>query len=158
MYDVIPVCQYIAWRSYGRGCEPLTNLRLQKILYFLQLVFLFHMHEPCFNNKMEAWNLGPVVPKAYRAYAKYRAGEIPGERTLAMEIISPKHRKVIDELLESFDAYSTGQLIMISRCHSPWKKNYVNYDTHEIPLGDLISFIKEFVDDIARFKEGESFK
>lgn len=153
MYDVIPVCQYLAWRSYGRGCEPLTNLRLQKILYYMTLVFLAYMKEPCFSNKMEAWDLGPTVPKAYRTYAKYGAGEIPGERTLAMEVISPEHRKAMNELMDALDAYTTDQLIMISKSHSPWKKNYVNYDTHEIPLSDLISFVKESVDDIVKMKE-----
>ena len=143
MYDVLTVSQYIAWQSWGRGIEQLTNLRLQKILYFLQLVFLSDLHTPCFMDITEAWDLGPVVPKVYRHYEKYGYGVLPGERTLEMEVISPKHRKVINEILDKLDEYSTYQLIAISKEQMPWKKNYVNYETHEIPLEDLKAFAPE---------------
>ena len=32
---------------------------------------------PCFDDKIEAWNFGPVVPTAYHEYKQYGSGDIP---------------------------------------------------------------------------------
>ena len=64
MYDVLDVSrliiEYSNKRRYG-----ITNLRLQKILYFMQLHFLYVKERPCFEAPIEAWDVGPVVPIAY---------------------------------------------------------------------------------------------
>lgn len=140
MYDVITVCHYIAYYCHLRGYE-LTNLRLQKILYFLQLLFLDKIGKPCFNNRMEAWDLGPVVPDAYHHYKKYGAQFIPGERTNDIYEIKEDDRKVIAFVVRALSKYSTFQLVDITHEQKPWKDNYVPYDSHEISVDD----IKEFV-------------
>lgn len=54
MYDVITVCHYIAYYCHLKGYE-LTNLRLQKILYFLQLLFWIKLESPAL---IIGWKLG----------------------------------------------------------------------------------------------------
>ena len=76
MYSVIDVCEYIIYYSNKRNYS-LSNLKLQKLLYFVQAYFLIKFNEPCFAEDIEAWDFGPVVPVAYHVYKRFGAGEIP---------------------------------------------------------------------------------
>ena len=60
-YSVIDISKYVVCYSNKKN-YGITNLRLQKILYFIQAYFLKIKKEPCFKENMEAWDFGPVVP------------------------------------------------------------------------------------------------
>ena len=67
MYDVKSVAKYVI--SYCREQEyVMSNLKLQKVLYFVQAAFLSTRHYPCFEEDFEAWDFGPVVPEIYHEY------------------------------------------------------------------------------------------
>ena len=51
--------------------DLMTNLRLQKLLYFAQGWHLARFGRPLFDASIEAWPYGPAVPEAYRAYKEY---------------------------------------------------------------------------------------
>lgn len=78
MYHVLDVCRYIINYS-NENDYGISNLKLQKILYFVQAFFLISSESknPCFVEKIEAWDLGPVVPEAYHEYKQYGSGDIP---------------------------------------------------------------------------------
>ena len=59
--------------TWTRG-DLMTNLRLQKLLYFAQGWHLARFGRPLFDASIEAWPYGPVVPEVYRAYKEYGAG------------------------------------------------------------------------------------
>ena len=51
--------------------KPISNLQLQKILYFVNLLYLhdtksFLINE---NEEFQAWRHGPVIPDVYRKFA-----------------------------------------------------------------------------------------
>ena len=77
-YDVLEVCRHVI--NYSNEKEyGISNLKLQKVLYFIQAYFLIDKtkNAPCFDDKIEAWNFGPVVPAAYHEYKQYGSGDIP---------------------------------------------------------------------------------
>jgi uncharacterized phage-associated protein len=82
IYDVLDVCRHIINYSekedYG-----VSNLKLQKLLYFVQAYFMLEKkdHAPCFHEKIEAWDFGPVVPEAYQEWAQYGSCDIPMIKT-----------------------------------------------------------------------------
>ena len=57
---------YILDNLQNRGVNDLTNLKLEKLLYFAYGVHLSLYNEPLFDEKIQAWRLGPVVPSVYR--------------------------------------------------------------------------------------------
>lgn len=77
-YRVLDVCRHVINYSNERD-YGISNLKLQKVLYFIQAYFLIEKkdHTPSFEEKIEAWNFGPVVPKAYLEYKQYGNGDIP---------------------------------------------------------------------------------
>ena len=48
--------------------DLMTNLRLQKLLYFAQGWYLARYGKPLFSDEIEAWTYGPVVPEVYQTY------------------------------------------------------------------------------------------
>ena len=80
MYDAIDVSRYVI--NYSNQHEyGISNLKLQKILYFIQAYFLMSTlnHTACFQDVIEAWDFGPVVPSVYHEFKQYGAGDIPRE-------------------------------------------------------------------------------
>ena len=52
----------------GEAFDDLTNMKLNKLLYFSQGHYLKKYGRPLFNNVIEAWGHGPVVPEVYSTY------------------------------------------------------------------------------------------
>ena len=48
--------------------HPVTNLKLQKILYFLNAIYLVKHGEPLVDAVFEKWNYGPTIPAIYKEY------------------------------------------------------------------------------------------
>lgn len=52
-----------------REGHPISNLQLQKILYFCQLEYLRKTGSFLFDDDLQAWKYGPVIPSVYRRYS-----------------------------------------------------------------------------------------
>lgn len=55
--------------------HPISNLQLQKILYYVQKSFLEN-DRIAFDDDFEAWQFGPVVPAVYYLYSGFGASSI----------------------------------------------------------------------------------
>lgn len=75
MFDVMDLSWFILRRCAGRG-TPISNLHLQKILFFLQRLSLQQNNERLFPDEIEAWQYGPVVPRVYKSFSFYSAMQI----------------------------------------------------------------------------------
>ena len=60
MYTAINLSKYIVFKCIEDG-HPISNLQLQKILYYIQKDFLCR-DDLAFSDDIEAWQFGPVVP------------------------------------------------------------------------------------------------
>ncbi len=67
MYDVFYVAAYAINRAIEVG-SPISNLSLQKILYYIQAAFLVEKNEVAFSEPILAWKYGPVVESVYHEY------------------------------------------------------------------------------------------
>ena len=59
----LDVAKYMVTKCVQDKC-PISNLQVQKILYFIQKDFLQNGSE-AFSDDIEAWQFGPVVPEVY---------------------------------------------------------------------------------------------
>lgn len=59
---------YIVDMCLSEG-HPISNLQLQKILYFCQLEYLRETDSFLFDDDFQAWKYGPVIPSVYRKYS-----------------------------------------------------------------------------------------
>ena len=70
MYDALTIAMYIINKCFEEGA-PVTNLRLQKLLYFIQGMSYVIKNRAMIKDEFYAWQYGPVVPKIYFEYNGY---------------------------------------------------------------------------------------
>ena len=147
MYNVLDICRYVINYSNDRG-YGITNLKLQKVLYFVQAYFLITTSKQCFKERIEAWDFGPVVPEAYREYKQFGSSNIPSVsyyvevnskdfwnskvKTYRKEVISNRDQNRIDAVVDRLSDYSATDLVEITHNQTPWMDAYVPYRNNEI--------------------------
>lgn len=100
--------------------EGITNLKLQKMLYFVQAYYLAKLGKPLFSDKIEAWDYGPVIPGVYQKYKTNKSNPIIEEKDHSS--LSDKDKKVVKKVWNSFGGYSASRLVDITHAHTPWKE------------------------------------
>lgn len=100
MYKAIDIAKYIINKCIDDDC-PISNLQLQKILYFIQRYYL-QIDDQLFDDDFEAWQFGPVIPAVYYKFCGYGAMPITSKSSnLNDSEILPKHREVIDDFTKN---------------------------------------------------------
>ena len=119
--------------------RPVSNLQLQKILYFLQSVYCRVTGALLFNDEFEAWPYGPVVSDVYREFSK-NGGNVIEERFSAEIEFDEWTKHFIDDGIEVLRDKSPWDLVQTSHAKgSPWDIVYNERGAHKgrIP-NDLI--------------------
>ena len=96
----------------------ITNKKLQKVLYYSQAWSLALRGVPLFEDPIEAWIHGPVVPKVYHHYKKSGFGPIsikPVTSSLSLEI-----QEFLDEVWRVYGKYDAEYLEILSHSEAPW--------------------------------------
>lgn len=75
-HDPRTICNLILDEA-DRTKQSITNLALQKLLYFAHGLHLVETKRPLVTGFFEAWQFGPVHPIAYRAFKSAGAEPIP---------------------------------------------------------------------------------
>lgn len=115
MYNVIDVAKYIILFCKEHGYS-INNLKLQKLLYFVQAQFLIFLNKPAFEENIETWDIGQVVPAAYQYFAIWVNAGIPSVIVKsAKENIYECHQKIIDEILQECAPYSASYLLKVAQ-------------------------------------------
>lgn len=143
MYDALKIAEYVIKYSTLKG-TPVSNLRLQKVLYFIQAEFTVSKKTPCFNDRIEAWDLGPVVPVVYRKYKVFGATSIPVDNSANTENgITSDDIKTINETVDQCNNYSTSALVEITHNQDPWIRAHNSFFSNEISQKSLYEYFKE---------------
>ena len=142
MYDALEVSQYII--DYCREKKYyMSNLKLQKVLYYVQAEFLVTTNNPCFKDKIEAWMFGPVVESVYRHYRVYAGGNIAVGNSKQRHHIKRQDMKLIQGIVDECDQYSNSSLMQIIFKQSPYRNVYQKYFHNTISNNALKDFFEE---------------
>lgn len=121
MYKAIDLANYIVDKCI-KDDDPITNLQLQKILYFIQKDFL-KRGARAFSDDIEAWKFGPVVPNVYFYFCGFGAMPISISRDTVPNLTSDKN--IIDNIVEA--KRKLDPWIMVKETHKitgAWYKVY----------------------------------
>ena len=114
MYSAMEIAKYIINKCTEEN-HPISNLQLQKILYYIQRDFL-QQGLKAFSEDIEAWQFGPVVPVVYKQYCGF--GALPVRMRYAVKI-EQDYVKIINPLIEKKRKLNPWD--MVSDTHSPGK-------------------------------------
>lgn len=116
----------------------ITNLKLQKLLYFVQGNYYKQTKSRLIDAEFFAWQLGPVIPEIYSKYAIYSATPIPPQPA---SHISPQSANHIEQILQKYAPLSAWQLVEISHKEDPWKYNFEIFgDKSQIPFASIANY------------------
>lgn len=97
MYKAMDLANYIVDKCIKDNVS-ITNLQLQRILYFVQKDFL-KRGSPAFSDDIEAWEFGPVVPNVYFDFCGFGATSISISKGAVPNLTSDKN--IIDNIIEA---------------------------------------------------------
>ena len=102
--------------------EPdfLTHLRLQKLLYYAQGWSLAMRNRALFDEKIEAWAHGPVVPVVYREFKSNGDSPINPALVPPAENLTPDEKAFLESLWSGYKKYSASSLREMTHQHSTW--------------------------------------
>ncbi len=100
--------------------EYITNLKLQKLLYYAQGYFLAKKDIPLFNDDFVAWEHGPVIRKIYNKYKENGANGIKYDKDFKAEINNETER-ILEEVYNEYSQYSAWKLRNMTHEEEPWR-------------------------------------
>lgn len=142
MNSAITISEYII------GALCVDNLKLQKLLYYSQAVNLvINNKKPLFEDKIEAWRYGPVVPNVYHKYKYYGFDIIPVEIEEEKKLhIDKNEQEVIDMVLSYYGEMSSMELVARTHKEVPWVNAYKESKNNIITNESLYSYFKNVLE------------
>ncbi len=109
-------------KKYKANSGYITNLVLQKMVYFTQGVFGAVYNKPAFDANLLAWKHGPVCKEIYNKYKHNGKNEIIQDSSLKL---SKGLEEIINLVVQNYAAYGS-QLIDLTHDELPWQTTEIN--------------------------------
>ena len=140
--------------------DDLTNMKINKLLYFAQGHYLKKYGTPLFVDRIEAWEHGPVVPEVYFAYKGYGDQPIKSYDENMIADVTPEAEEVMYGVAREYGRYTASALRNMTHIvGSPWSQVYrVGHIRSEIPMSMIQGYFAELEDlnpATKRFKESD---
>jgi len=135
---------FLSLSNDGISGDLMSNLKLQKLVYYAQGFYLAMFDKPLFNETIEAWTYGPVCPELYHKYKKYESSAIQVPENIDFAIYDNDLISFLDEIYEVYGQFSAWKLMNMTHVEPPWK---------DTKIGDIIthnalkSYFKTMVSD-----------
>jgi uncharacterized phage-associated protein len=116
------VAQYFLSLAHTKGgSEPITNLKLQKLLYYAQGFYIALYDRPLFSDDLEAWTYGPVVPDVYHQYKCCGSGVIPAPEQFDNMAYDQGTQNFLNAIYVKYGYLSAATLLEMTHQESPWR-------------------------------------
>lgn len=126
MNTIHDIADYIISRVKSEDKNAsLINLKLQKLLYYVQAWSYGIYNKPMFTGDFEAWIHGPVNRSIYDRFnaKKYLYSEINLDDRLNTNVtLSSEDAEFVNFILENYLKYSGAELERLSHSELPWTK------------------------------------
>lgn len=141
--NINEACDYIIQKVITSE-ESLSNLKLQKLMYYVQAWRLAFENETLFAGKFQAWVHGPVSRAIYDRFASSKT--LYSDITLEditdgfnSEALDADERAHIDRVLSVYAKYSGPQLEEMTHRETPWveaREGYASWERCEVELDE----------------------
>ena len=122
-YNAIDIAKKIICKTDVEHGDTLSNLKLQKLLYYMQGFHLAFFDEPFFNESIEAWTYGPVVPVVFQEFKKYKKRSINPDNYHDDLVLTDDEQQMFDMVYSEYNRYSAVALMNMTHTEGPWKNH-----------------------------------
>ncbi len=127
MKQAINVARYILTKENPEIGEVITNLKLQKLLYYCQGFSLAINEKKLFSEKIYAWQHGPVVQEVYYEYKNNGSKPILNKSQASdTDALSPAEKELVDNVYNVYGQFSAWKLREMTHNEDPWKDTPIN--------------------------------
>lgn len=123
MLNCYQVADYFLAKQDTEAGDTISNLKLQKLVYYAQGFHLAIFNKPLFNEQIQAWMHGPVVPELYQKFKIYGSGAIPPITEIDLIQFKEETLSFLDEVYSVFNQYSGWALRNMTHEELPWKEH-----------------------------------
>lgn len=118
--------------------SDLTNLKIQKLIYYAYGIYLARHNKHLFKESIEAWQYGPVIPSLYHEFKQYKKQPVPLSKDFDANKFDDDLRKFLQEIYLKYGEYDAKELCELSHEHStPWYVVY-NDNTNDPLINDSL--------------------
>lgn len=107
------------------GADGISNLKLQKLLYYAQGCTLAITGKPLFDDDILAWKHGPVVENVCHEYKSFGSNSI-ADTSLDFGEMPDNISDILENVYKSFGQYSAWKLRDMTHEETPWKETAKN--------------------------------
>jgi len=143
-YSALDIANYFLFKAQREDQELLSNLKLQKLVYYAQGLHLADQGEPLFSESIEAWQYGPVIPGLYFKFRDYGAGGIPASEDFDPSILDSNTKDFLDDIYEVFGQFSAIRLMDLTHEDQCWIDAGIN---GEITCDSMKKCLKKYLQD-----------
>lgn len=122
-YPVLKIANLMLRATYTiEGAEDLmSNMKLQKMLYYQQGFHLAYFGTPLFDEDIEAWMYGPVVPSVYTFYEEHGRNGIMPDMNDDFMFNKQEELNLFNQVLQVYGKYSACGLMNMTHNEAPWQ-------------------------------------
>ncbi len=110
--------------AFAQECEePITNLKLNKLVYYTQAWHLALFNTPLFDEEIEAWVHGPVLSSLYENYKQFKWNPIIVDDLNLEEIkqqFNPDQQNLLNDVVEVYFPETAYALEQLTHSEDPW--------------------------------------
>ena len=141
------VARYFLAHQDVKHCEPISNLKLQKLCYYAQGISLAVLGQPLFHDDIERWEHGPVVPTLYRKYRPHGKQPIPVPQDLDLSLYHPAVKRLLDKVCQDYGHDSAWELRNKTHQEPPWQNSAANCPITHQELRDYFESLPNIHDE-----------
>lgn len=104
----------------------ITQLSLNKLLYYANGFSLALFNKTMFNDKAYAWKYGPVYPSIYKKYKQFKKSKILDKTNVVFDSITQQEKDILNILIKDVLKYGSTILVELTHNETPWIESYDN--------------------------------
>lgn len=136
MEKLMEIASYICTRYQKDFGKRIDEMKLHKILYFMQRESLVQLDEPMFAEKFQAWKYGPVLVSIRQMYHDDKL-----HASLSRLSVS-KYKSVFDKVFQQYASKDSWSLSCLTHGEYSWQKARIGIpegenSCNEIELEDI---------------------
>ncbi|MFP7699430.1 Panacea domain-containing protein [Candidatus Phytoplasma pyri] len=104
-----------------------SNMKINQLLYYIQGHYIAKHEEPLFNELIEAWLCGPIIPHIYGKFLEFVDRPIPNNYVCfeaTNNALNPSAKNIIYQVIAKYANISQYDLSVMIHNASPWKNAY----------------------------------
>lgn len=123
------IADFYIWKS-AKENKPITNKKLQKLLYYAQAWYLVLENKPLFREDIEAWVHGPTVRDVYFTYKDCGYGPITKEVNDDIVNELKEQKAVLEGVWNVYGKFDADYLEELTHNEEPWQKAREGLEGH----------------------------